>query len=249
MPPNEIISASSGTAQDRSCGDGRFTPITRDSLLRIGCRYCEQWFVGSGLGRSQSPNHLEGNRIPLEAIWQRMGPHSFSTFNRWQKVWVGGFLQKEHWSIIPEQNHFKQLQDRTLHLETVVAHFMETVDIWLHLENFDNTKWIQWWWVAMFLKKCGSEVQEARRKGRQGHKRLATDFGDPAGNNARAILAELPNSSFLVVIHRVPNGNKEQTSSNRLQASYTDVTHWEELIDSFENEICPREPYCLTVIY
>jgi len=47
----------------------------------------------------------------------------------------------------------------------------------------------------------------------------------------------------------VPKGNNDQTFSNQLQASYTDVRHWEELIDFIEHNRSPKEPYCVTVIY
>jgi len=53
----------------------------------------------------------------------------------------------------------------------------------------------------------------------------------------------------MVAIRRVPNGNNGQTSSNQLQALYTDVRHWEELIDFIEQNCSPKEPYCLTAIY
>jgi hypothetical protein len=42
----------------------------------------------------------------------------------------------------------------------------ETFETWLLLENFDNAEWIRRQWVERFLKKCASEVQEARKKGR-----------------------------------------------------------------------------------
>jgi hypothetical protein len=45
------------------------------------------------------------------------------------------------------------------------------------------------------------------------------------------------------------NSNIDQTSSNQLQASYTDVKYWEELIDSIKKNGCPKEPYYLTGIY
>jgi hypothetical protein len=35
----------------------------------------------------------------------------------------------------------------------------------------------------------------------------------------------------------------------QLQASYTDVRHWEELIDFIEQNCSPKEPYSLTAIY
>jgi len=35
----------------------------------------------------------------------------------------------------------------------------------------------------------------------------------------------------------------------QLHASYSDVRHWEELIDFIEQNCSPKEPYCLTAIY
>jgi len=53
----------------------------------------------------------------------------------------------------------------------------------------------------------------------------------------------------MVVIRRVPNGNNHETSSNQFKALYTDVRHWEELIDFIEKNCSPKESYCLTAIY
>jgi len=47
----------------------------------------------------------------------------------------------------------------------------------------------------------------------------------------------------------VPNYNDDQTSSMELQAWYTDVRHWEELIDFIEKKLDPNKPYCLTAPY
>jgi len=69
------------------------------------------------------------------------------------------------------------------------------------------------------------------------------------GKNATGNLPHLPNTTFIVVIHRVLNGINAHTSSNQLQASYKDVTHWEELIDFIEQNCTLKEPYCMKVIY
>jgi hypothetical protein len=74
-------------------------------------------------------------------------------------------------------------------------------------------------------------------------------LGERAGKNATGNIPELPNSTFMVVIGRVPNGNNDRTSSMQFQASYTDGRHWEELIDFIEKNCCPKEPYCLTALY
>jgi len=130
-----------------------------------------------------------------------------------------------------------------------VADFLETFGKWLPLENFDNAEWIRRQWVEMFLKKCASEFREARKKGRRGNKRPATDSVERASKKARGNAPELPNSTFMVVIRRVPNDNNDPTSSMQFQASYTDVRHWEELIDFIEKYSGPKEPYWLTALY
>ena len=143
----------------------------------------------------------------------------------------------------------KQLRDGPLLWETAVADFLETFNTWLPWENFDNAEWIWRQWVEMFLKKCASEVWEARKKGRRGNKRPATDFAEHAGKTARGNLPVLPNTTFMIVIRRVPNGNNDQTFSMQLQASYTDVRDWEELIDFIEKNCCPKEPCSLTALF
>jgi hypothetical protein len=202
-----------------------------------------------GGAEGKAPISLKQTEFSLKQFAKRMGQPNFSAFNKWKKVWVAGFLEKKHRSIIRGQNRLKQLQNGPLHWETAVADFLETFETWLPLENFDNAEWIRRQWVEMFLKKCASEVREARKKGRRGNKRPATDVGERAGKKARGNLPELPNTTFMVVIRRVPNGDNDQTSSMQLQALYTDVRHWEELIDFIEQNCSPKEPYSLTAIY
>jgi len=74
-------------------------------------------------------------------------------------------------------------------------------------------------------------------------------MGERKGKKARGKVPVLPNTTFMVVIRRVPNGNNDPTSSMQLQPSYTDVKYWEELIDFIEKNCGPKEPYCLTALY
>jgi len=60
-----------------------------------------------------------------------MGQANYSPFNKWKKVWVAGFLEKKHRSIIQGQNCLKQLQDGPLHWETAVADIVVTIEDWL----------------------------------------------------------------------------------------------------------------------
>ena len=101
----------------------------------------------------------------------------------------------------------------------------------------------------MVLKKCAGEVCEVRKKGRRGNKQLVMHLGEHAGNTARCNIPEMPNTTFRIVMLRVPICNNDQISSNPLQPSYTDVRDWEELIDFMEKNCYLQEPYCLTTIY
>jgi hypothetical protein len=47
---------------------------------------------------------------------------------------------------------------------------LETVETWLHLENFNNPEWNPPQWLKIFLKTCASEVREAGKKERPGNK-------------------------------------------------------------------------------
>jgi hypothetical protein len=152
---------------------------------------------------------LKQMEFSLNQFAKRMGQPNFSAFNKWKKVWVAGFLEKKHRSIIRGQNRLKQLQNGPLLWETAFADFLETFETWLPLENFDNAEWIRRQWVEMFLKKCASEVVEAVRKGRRGNKRLATDVGERVGKKSRGNLPEMPNTTFMVVIRRVPNRDND----------------------------------------
>jgi len=74
----------------------------------------------------------------LKQFAKRMGQPNFSTFDKWKKIWVAGCLEKKDQSIMWGQNRLKQLGDGPLHWEIAVADCLETFEIWLPLENFDN---------------------------------------------------------------------------------------------------------------
>jgi hypothetical protein len=199
--------------------------------------------LGGAVG--EPPVSLKQNKFSLKQFAKRMGQANYSTFNKWKKGWVAGFLEKKHRSIIRGQNRLNQLRDGPLHWETAVADFLETFETWLPLDNFDNAEWIHHQWVERFLKKCASKTREARKKGRRGNMQLATDLGELPSKKARSNPPELPNTTFMVVICRVSNGKDIVLSPNQLQAAYPDVRHWEELIDFINQNERPKEPYTL----
>jgi len=82
------------------------------------------------LGRAEgkAPNSLKQTEFSLKQFAKGMGQPNFSAFNKWKKVWVAGFLEKKHQSIVPGQNRLKQQQDGPLHWEIVVADFLETFE-------------------------------------------------------------------------------------------------------------------------
>jgi len=195
------------------------------------------------------PISLKQTEFSLKQFAKRMGQANYSAFNKWKKVWVAGLLEKKHQSILRGQNQLKQVRDGALHWETAVADFLATFENWLLLVNFDNAEWIRRQGEEMFLNKCASEIREARKKGRQGNKRPATDLGECAGKQARNNLPELRNTTFMVMIHLVTNGNDMVLAPEQLQAANTDVRHWEELDDFIEKNGGPKEPYILTSMF
>jgi len=124
-----------------------------------------------------------------------------------------------------------------------VAYFLATFESWLPLVHFDNAEWIRRQWVEMFLKKCATEIREVRKKGRRGNKQPATDLKESVGKKVRSNLPELPNTTFTVIIHWLSNCKDMVLSPKQLQASYTDVRHWEELVDFIDKNGGPIEPY------
>jgi len=64
----------------------------------------------------KAPFSLKQTEFSLKQFAKRMGQPNFSTFNKWKKVWVAGFLEKKHRSIILGQNQLKKLRDGPLHL-------------------------------------------------------------------------------------------------------------------------------------
>jgi len=178
-----------------------------------------------------------------------MGQANYNAFNKWKKVWVAGFLEKEHRSIIRRQNQLKQVCDGPLQWKMVVADFLGTFDIWLPMYNFDNAEWICRQWVEIVLKKCASKIQEARKKGREGNKQPVTDLGEHTSKKARCNLLKLPNTTFMVVICWVLNGKDMVQAPKQLQVSYTDVRNWEELIDFIDKNGGPKEPYIMTLMF
>ena len=163
-----------------------------------------------------------------------------------RKYGVAGLLEKKHRSIIQGQNDLKAVRDVPLQWERVVADVLETFEVWMPLDNFDNAEWIRRQWVEMFLKKCSSEIGEARKTGRQGNKQLGTDLGERASNKARSNLPQLPNTTFMVVSSWVSDGKNMVLAPKQLQASYTDVRHWEELIDFLDKNRGLKERYIMS---
>jgi hypothetical protein len=112
------------------------------------------------------PICLKQTEVSLKHFAKRMGQPNYSAFYKGKKVWVGGFLELKHLSIIQWQNGLKQVQAGPLQWDTAAADCSVTFETWLPLDNFANAKWSCCQWVAMCVKKCASEIRDARKKGR-----------------------------------------------------------------------------------
>jgi hypothetical protein len=134
-----------------------------------------------GGAEGQAPISLKQKEFSLKQFAKWTWQPNFSAFNKWNKVWVAGFLRKKHWSLIQGQNQLKQLRDGPLHWEKAVADFLRTFKTWLPLENFDNAQWIWRQWAEMFWKTCASKVREVTKKGRRGNKGPGIDLVEHVG--------------------------------------------------------------------
>jgi hypothetical protein len=117
-----------------------------------------------GAAEGKAPISMKQREFSLKQFAKRMEQPNFSMCNKWNKVWVAGFLEKKHQSIIKGQNCLKQLLYGPLHWDTAVADFLESFKTQLPLENLDNAEWIRRQWVEILLNKCVSKVREARKK-------------------------------------------------------------------------------------
>jgi len=93
-----------------------------------------------GGAERKPPISLKQTKFSLKQFDKRMGQANYSAFNKWKKVWLAGFLEKKHRSIIRGQNRLNLVPDGPLHWEMVVAYFLATFENWLPLVNFDNAE-------------------------------------------------------------------------------------------------------------
>ena len=63
----------------------------------------------------KSPISLRQTEFYLKQFAKTIGQPHCGAFNQCNKVWVAGFLEKKHPSIIPGQNCLKHQRDRPLH--------------------------------------------------------------------------------------------------------------------------------------
>jgi hypothetical protein len=98
------------------------------------------------------------------------------------------------------------------------------------------------------VEKCTSEVRKTKNKKPPCNKGPAADLGQCVGETAQNNLPNVANTTFLVVLHLILNGNNDHSSSMQLQPSYMDVRHWEKLIDLIKENGKLKELYYLTAI-
>jgi len=199
--------------------------------------------------KAKPPISLKQTEFSLKQFAKRMVQANYNALNKKKQVRVAGFLEKKHRSIIRGQNRFKQVRNGPLHWETAVSDCLVTFENWLPLLISNNAEWIRQQWVEMFLKKFESEIPEVSKKGRRGNKQPVTELGERAGKLAKSNLPELPNTTFTVEIGWVSNGKDFVQASKQLQASYTNVRRWEELVNFIDKNGGPKAPYSPTSMF
>jgi len=100
----------------------------------------------------------------------------------------------------------------------------------------------------MILKQCANEIEMARKKGRRCNQPPASDLCDHASNMQEVISLICTIQTFTVVIRSESNSKDMGLAPKQLHASYSDVRHWEELIEFIDNNGGLKEPYIIIVM-
>jgi len=124
-------------------GIAHLSPLPGISYDKYDADYESDDSSDLGSAKGKAPISFKRTEFSLTQFPTRMGQRNSSTFNKWKKVWVAGFLEKKHRSIIHGQNSLKQLQDGPLHFEMAVKYFFGTIETWLPLEIVENAERIQ----------------------------------------------------------------------------------------------------------
>jgi hypothetical protein len=103
------------------------------------------------------------------------------------------------------------------------------------LNGFVSTGWGS-------LKVICTHNLEGKEKGKVRQQATTSYLGERTTNMARRNPSELPITTFPVVICWVSNSYNIVQSSNQLQAVYTNVRDWEELIDFINKNGRLKEP-------
>jgi len=82
-------------------GIADLSPLPEISYDKFDADYGSDDSLDMGGAEGKAPISLKQTDFSLKQFAKRMGQPNFSTFNKWKKVWVAGFLEKNHRSIIP----------------------------------------------------------------------------------------------------------------------------------------------------
>jgi hypothetical protein len=83
-------------------------PLPEISYDQFDADYESDHLSDLGGAEGKATTCLKQTEFSLKQFAKTMGQPNFSTFNKWKKVWVAGFHEKKHGSIIPGQNRLKQ---------------------------------------------------------------------------------------------------------------------------------------------
>jgi len=64
-----------------------------------------------GCAEGKPPRSLKQNEFSLKQFAQYIEQANYSTINKWKKVWLAGFFEEKHISIIQGNTYLKQLGD------------------------------------------------------------------------------------------------------------------------------------------
>jgi hypothetical protein len=90
-------------------GIANFHPLTEMSYDECGAANETDDSSHLGGAEGEPPISWKQTEFSLKRFAKRMVQYNFGAFNKWKKVWVAGFLEKKHRSMIRGQNQLKSV--------------------------------------------------------------------------------------------------------------------------------------------
>jgi len=149
--PNATTPAYSRTTDSRASMDWGLAQNPRVFQRWIWFKGSDQWLIGLGQCRRQTPTQPEANWIHLESIFQNDWAGQLQCVQPAEDS-MGGWVSGDTVSWEDPGAELFGTASRWAHALGASCWWgLVTLENWLWMQNFDTANWIWWQWIQMFL--------------------------------------------------------------------------------------------------